>query len=82
MRKEGGSQPPLDPLVSLRCPIAAEDLEPRGGEAAILGEADVWLHFEWGPKLPSLPPPPGKQGVKLPRLAHSSSPAFSSYERR
>lgn len=74
-----------------RYPIDAEDLEPRGGEAAILSEAGAWLHFEWGQSLPRLTPPPGELGVKAPptnstttihTYTHPSSLAFSSYKRR
>ena len=59
-----------------RYPVDAEDPEPRGGEAAILGEAGTWLHFEWGQSLPCFPPPPGKQGVKHPPPTDSDTHTY------
>lgn len=44
--------------------MGAENLEPGGGEAAILDEAVAWLHFEWGQNLLRLHSLLGKQGVK------------------
>lgn len=54
LRKRGGAQAILGLAPLVGGPIAARDLELMGGEAAILGEAVVWLHFEWGREL-SLP---------------------------
>lgn len=74
----------MDPLVSPRYPIDAEDFEVRGGEAAMLSEAVAWLHFECGQTFARLPIPAGKQGMKHlppPPQTHCSSPAFS-YEKR